>query len=254
MRRESTSTTRLCTVLLLALTFLPVFLLANPARSQTFNLRFKVYYLGMRVGDLRLQARDSTTDSGRRLRLVHLHSRTGRLAGALFSVKNEYTVLYDPASLQLLRVTKSIRQSNVSHRVVIEYSGSRATLHDHVTRRWTTPGPALDVVALMDVLLRVRARDTTFTVPLDQEAAPMKAWVRVYSGREGRFATAVVRKSGPKTRRWKTDLLTNRFSKAGARLEVRFRKDESAPYQLRYSLGPAMATARLVDDQGKRKK
>jgi len=226
--------------------FLLALFRSQSGQSQDFDLHFSVHYLGMRVGSLRIQAWDSTATSGTRLRVVHLYSKTARLAGAVFGVEDSYTVVYDPVQLRVLSIAKSIRQSNLTHDVVIEYADEHATLHNEVTRRWNTPGPVLDVVSLMDVLLRVRAPDTTFTVPLDQEAAPMKAWARVYSGEKGRFATAIVRKAGKKLRHWKTDLLTNRFSKEGARLELRFRTGETAPYQLRYSLGPAMATAKLV--------
>ncbi len=218
----------------------------HPLSAQDVDLRFRVHYLGMRVGSLQIQARDSTTAAGVNLRVVRLYSKTARLAGALFSVENRYTVVYDPAERRLLSITKSIRQSNVSHRVVIQYSGQHATLHNATTRRWDTSGPVLDIVSLLDVLLRFHPTDTTFTVALDQEAAPMKAWVRIYSGAKGRFATAIVRNAGKKSRHWKTDLLTNRFSKEGARLELRFRPGQTVPYLLRYSLGPAMATAKLI--------
>ncbi len=214
-------------------------------------LQYKVYYLGMRVGELALSARDSTSPEGEALRVVHVRMKTRSVAGALFPIENEYRVVYNSRSNNLRLVQKRIQQKNLSGRWILRYEGQRVTLQrrsspeEHET--WRVEPPVLDVISILDLLTRIRCRDSTLTVQVDEEGVPMRAQLRVFRSAKARFASAVFRPAGESNRSWKTDILTNRFSKSGAVLRVEFgESDPHLPVLIQYSLGPSMATAKLI--------
>jgi|GEM_PF-4893683 hypothetical protein len=228
------------------------------AKAEATGFRFRVHYLGMSAGELTFTARDSLLPQGERVRVVQVEMRTASLPSTLFLIDNTYRAIYSPERLQLIAIQKRVRQRNLEGEWRIRYSGTEAVLRrlgqQADSARWSPGSACLEVICLMDFLLHLRHPDTTFTVPVDEEAAPMEAQVRIFRDHERSYALALFRQRGPSSRRWRTDLLTNRFSKTGARLEIYFDPQRpNVPKTVRYSLGSSMATAELIEPKGARR-
>ncbi|MDZ7372889.1 MAG: hypothetical protein ONB23_02870 [candidate division KSB1 bacterium] len=223
----------------------------SPA-SKSRTWRYQVHYLGMGVGELTVTVSDTVVVNGKRARAVRITMNTGRLASTVFAVQNSYIAVYFPENRHLHAVTKRIHQRNLTGEWEIHYAERQAKLirpaQSSTPQEWAVSSPCLDVVSLLDLLVNIRHPDTSFTVAIDQEAVPMEAQVRVFRDHERSYALAVFRPAGPSRRTWKTDLLTSRFSRAGARLEVYFdARRPDLPRTIRYSLGTSMATAEWVE-------
>ncbi|RPH97741.1 MAG: DUF3108 domain-containing protein [Calditrichaeota bacterium] len=152
--------------------------------------------------------------------------KTKPLFDPLFCINNRYEITIDKNG-RLARVSKSIQQKNIQQQMDIRYDWNALDAHSSLPYTWDILPQCTHLLAMLyDVRLKTLASGDTLSYVLDVESQlwRLDGRVAVHSDRRGETREIVFQfrpAQSIQSRKWKTDLLTNRLARQNSQMIIR---------------------------------
>lgn len=210
------------------------------------TLKYRMEYLNLHVADLKFELFAKTKKDISIEKYLKVTAKSTGIAGNLFNVDNEYSVLWEDDSYLPVKIIKNIKQKNIEHHIQInfDHAGLLAVKDDSV--RWSIPRDCFDYFSMLyfyrENLFEANDRaeyylDSEFLISkIRMTALPERELIEVPAGSFPSFKLEIQFEPVTKIRRpWKTDILTNRLAKPGSKLNIWFSDDEHrVPLKIEY--------------------
>ena len=221
------------------------------------HLEYSLQYYGITTAraNLSFNSAESTTVS--KLGVISFAVKTGSFSDVLFHIDNHYSSFVDMASGMPVKFAKSVDQKNVQQDLTTEYDRLSQVARITAGNPWPI---AEESYELFSMLYKTRCSDIhigdSLNYILDVEGESWQAIGGVTEGEVAHkpFQHLNVRKivltfspaSSLVPRVWKTDLLTNRICKVGARLTICLGPPpQNLPLYLQFGEGKSAVEMRL---------
>jgi len=221
------------------------------------QLDYSLKFHGLSAARAHFSFSVADSSAGTKMAVITAVVRTGSIAALIFHIENRYSSFVDMDSGIPVKFSKSIDQKNVQQGLTTEYDRAGGVARINAASTWPIGEESYELFSL---LYKMRCSNVeigdSLRYILDIEGQSWRATGAVSTGEPAQkpFQDLNVRKivltfspvGSLVPRTWKTDLLTNRICKRGARLTICLGPPpQSLPLYLQFGEGKSAVEMRL---------
>jgi hypothetical protein len=216
------------------------------------QLRFSLHRMGVTAAEAHITCSAPAADT----LLISANIQTSFLINLFFPIHNLYETFIELSSGHVLGIHNLIKQKNISHTLMVRYDRKQEQAFGSNGQQWAAPAESQTLFAMLYQFRRmaVEAGDSV-TCLLDVESQLCRISGRLHEGEavDGPFSELPVREvvmqfrpEHGELRGWKTDMLTNRMSRAQTQLLLRLGpRPESLPLWVQVGEGKGSVIMKL---------
>ncbi len=202
-----------------------------PFVNETLNYSVKFNGLATAHSSLTCEQSDSSTIE------IQWKLKSKRAFRFIFYVDNIYTSRINLNTWQTLSFTKDVKQKNIKQTVTTRYNRNETIAYTDNALQWPAPASSMDILSL---LYHLRLQDLnagdSLNYIIDLESHIWNITGTVADHDNLKTVNLEFSPSMPIVERaWKTDLMTNRISKALTKLTIQFGPDpQNVPNKIKF--------------------
>jgi hypothetical protein len=209
------------------------------------ELNYQIKYLNLSTGSMQLTMLGIKKIDSTMVYHLRIHTETSSIFSSIFNVNNTYECFFDTLSLLPKLITKQIKQKNLSYFLNLKFDQNLHHILMSDSIEWKIPPACFDFFSMLYFLRKHSFyNNDSLVFFLDSENLTSKcyAWkigetnISIPAGSFNAIEIALVMNSlNERPKEWKTDLITNRFTKPDSKITLYFSNDvDQLPLAIRF--------------------